>query len=371
MKEEALYSIALTRVLPMNSQVQRVLLERLGSAQEVYAHRHSLRDVMLDASDALTQALARIDEHLDFAARELEFAQQEGIACLCHSDPLYPARLKECPDAPIVLFYKGTADLNTPHVLSVVGTRQCTEYGKSFCQHFLNELASLCPDVLVVSGLAYGIDIAAHRAALANGLPTVAVLAHGLEQVYPRYHQQTAEQMTANGGLLTEYTSYSTIDKVNFVSRNRIVAGLTDAVVVVESRERGGALITAGIANDYNRDVYAVPGRVKDVSSAGCNKLIWNNKAAIMPASATEFLMRMGWETTADTAKPVQREMFPDLTDEEKRIVSFLQECDEGAGINQLNVKTNLPIPRLTALLFEMEMKGVIKKLSGGRYMLM
>ncbi len=371
MNEEALYSIALTRVLPMNSHVQRVLLERLGTAQEVYAHRHSLRDVMPDATDVLTKALAHMDENLDFAARELEYAQKEGIACLCQNDPLYPARLRECNDAPIIIFHKGTADLNAEHVLSVVGTRQCTEYGKSFCQHFLKELASLCPGVLVVSGLAYGIDIAAHRGAMASGLPTVAVLAHGLEQVYPRYHQQTAEQMTGNGGLLTEYTSYSKIDKVNFVSRNRIVAGLADAVLVVESRERGGALITAGIANDYNRDVFAVPGRVRDMSSAGCNKLIWDNKAAIMPASAAAFLMRMGWETTAEAAKPVQREMFPDMSDEEKLIVAVLQKHDEGTGINQLNVSTNLPIPRLTALLFEMEMKGIVKKLSGGRYMIM
>ncbi len=371
MNEEALYSIALTRVLPMNSHVQRVLLEKLGSAQEVFNHRHSLKDVMPDATEVLTHALARMEENLDYAAKELEFAQREGIACICQSDPLYPARLKECDDAPIILFYKGTANLNAMHVISIVGTRRCTEYGKNFCQHFLKELASLCPDVLVVSGLAYGIDIAAHRAAMGSGLPTVAVLAHGLEQVYPRYHQQTAEQMTGNGGLLTEYTSYSKIDKVNFVSRNRIVAGLADAVIVVESRDRGGALITAGIANDYNRDLYAVPGRVKDESSAGCNKLIWDNKASIMAASATDFVMRMGWETAANTAKPVQREMFPNLTDEEKRIVSVLQNCDEGTGINHLNVKTNLPIPRLTALLFEMEMKGIIRKLSGGRYMMM
>ncbi len=371
MNEEALYSIALARVMPMNSQAQCILLEKLGSAKEVYNHRHSLKDVIPETNEWVMKTLARMDENLDFAEKELEFAEQRGITCLCLGDQHYPTRLRECADAPIILFYRGSADLNNAHVLSIVGTRQCTEYGKRFCQHFLNELATLCPDVLVVSGLAYGIDIAAHRGALACGLPTVAVLAHGLEQIYPRHHQHVAEQMTEHGGVLTEYASYTKIDKVNFVSRNRIVAGLADAVIVVESKERGGALITARIANEYNRDVFALPGRVKDECSAGCNKLIWDNKAMIMPDTAAEFATYMNWKTNADASRPIQREIFPNLTDEEKKIVAFLQKNDEGANLNQLSIATNLTIPRLTSLLFEMEMKGIIKTRGGGLYLLL
>jgi len=367
MNEELLLTIALTKVLPLNATVQNVLLDQLGSAKAVYDNRHHLKELLPDSTDRLIHSLAHMEEHLQRAEQEISFAQKGHITCLTKSDSLYPARLRECPDAPILLYYRGTANLNTRHILSIVGTRHCTEYGRSFCQNFLRDLACLCPDTLVISGLAYGIDINAHRQALANGLDTVGVLAHGLDQIYPRMHRDTAVEMTRHGGLLTEFMSGSTPEKINFVSRNRIVSGMADAVLVVESKAKGGSLITAGIANDYNREVFAVPGRIGDSCSEGCNQLIQTNKASLLQ-NAEEFVNLMGWQTASEQKRPVQRELFPDLSDEEQSIVTQLRKEEEGLDLNQLSVASNLPVGRLTALLFELEMKGVVKMLSGGRY---
>ena len=213
MNEELLYTIALARVLPLNAPVQNALIDQLGSAKAVYENRQTLKDILPDSTGRLINSLARMDEYLPRAEQEMRFVEKGHIK----SDPKYPARLRECPDAPILLYYCGNTDLNAQHSISIVGTRHCTEYGKDFCLHFLKELSMMCPETLVISGLAYGIDINAHRQALANNLNTIGVLAHGLDQIYPRMHRDTAVQMTQRGGLLTEFMSESTAEKINFV----------------------------------------------------------------------------------------------------------------------------------------------------------
>lgn len=366
--QETIYTLALTRVLPYQSQVQHTLIEALGSATSVYEARHHLREVLPDASSHLAKTIAQMDGHIARAEQEMDFAERNRIQVITQDDISYPARLRECPDAPLVLFYRGSADLNGRHILSIVGTRKATNYGKDFCLRFLRELSRLCPDVIIVSGLAYGIDINAHRQALAHGLQTIGVLAHGLDQIYPRMHRQTAIEMLSHGGLLTEFMSQSTAEKINFVARNRIVAGVADTTLIVESAGKGGSLITAGIAEDYGRDVFAVPGRIDDMASEGCNQLIRNNRAALL-SSAEEFLEAMGWATVAEEKKPIQREMFPELSAEDMLIYNALKES-EGKQINMLAVETNINVGRLSSLLFDMEMRGIVRLLSGGTYRL-
>ncbi|MBP5514489.1 MAG: DNA-processing protein DprA [Bacteroidaceae bacterium] len=367
-QEEVLYAIALTRVLPYQSQVQNQLLETAGSAKALYEARHSLKELIPDVSDRLVALVSQMGNHLSRAEQEMAFAEKNHIQILTRNDVDYSARLRDCDDAPCILYYRGSADLNCRHILSIVGTRRATEYGKAFCQRFLKDLVALCPDTLIVSGLAYGIDINAHRQALANGLSTIAVLAHGLDQIYPRMHRTTAIEMLHQGGLLTEFMSLSVADKINFVARNRIVAGMADATLVVESAEKGGSLITAGIAEGYGRDVFAIPGRVGDKASAGCNLLIRENRAGLLQ-SAEEFVKAMGWATAKSESEPVQRELFPELSSDEMVVFEALK-GSEGKHLNLLTVETNIPIGRLSSILFEMELRGVVRLLSGGTYKL-
>lgn len=365
--------MALTRVPRLNLLNQHLILEALGSATAVYENRKQLQSLLPHATPVLLDNLAQMDTLLPRAEQEMAWCQDKQIACLCLHEAAYPARLRECDDAPLVLYYRGNADLNKAHVLNMVGTRQCTEYGKDLCRTFLEDLARLCPGCLVVSGLAYGVDIQAHRNALQRGLHTVGVLAHGLDQIYPRLHRKEAEQMLTQGGLLTEYMSHTPADKMNFVARNRIVAGMCEATVVVESPAKGGSLITADLACDYNRDVYAFPGRIGDTYSAGCNQLIAQHKAQLI-TSAQDFMDYVGWQSQAatDTArhKPVQRELFPELSPEEERVVQALKGCD-GKAMNQLVIDTCIAIGPLSALLFQMEMRGLVKMMVGGMYRLL
>ena len=369
MNDEKLYLMCLTCTLPYMSQVQRQLIEAAGSAKSLYESRHALRDMMPGISERLAQTVAQMDQHMARAEEEVTFAEKNHIRIIGSNDADYPARLRECLDAPILLYYRGSADMNSRHILSIVGTRKATDYGRGFCQRFLTELAQLCPDTIVVSGLAYGIDIQAHRQSLQNHLQTIGVLAHGLDQIYPRMHRQTAIDMLHQGGLLTEFMSQSTPEKINFVSRNRIVAGMTDATLVVESAQKGGSLITARIANEYGRDVFAVPGRIGDASSAGCNQLIRDNRAGLLQ-SAEEFVEVMGWATIQKQKQPVQRELFPELSPDEMAVFHALKDS-EGKHLNQLTVETNIPIARLSSLLFDMEMRGLVRQMVGGTFRLM
>jgi len=371
--QETLYTIALTRIPRLNSIHQHLLLEESGSATAVFENRMDIRQVLPEATDAMCKAISSMDAYLSFAEKELEFAQSKQIKCIGMTDELYPSRLLECPDSPILLYYRGNADLNAQHIISIVGTRQITEYGKDLCRTFITDLRRLCPDVLIVSGLAYGVDIHAHRNALEQNLSTLGVVAHGLDQIYPRLHRDTAIKMFSHGGLLTEYPSGTSIDKMNFVARNRIVAGISDATIIVESAAKGGSLITAGIARDYNRDVFAFPGRITDTCSAGCNMLIAQNEAGAL-LNAEEFMSTMGWQTEQSKKElreqHAQLELFPDLSPEELKVVASLKQTD-GKPNNQISIETNIPMSQLTSLLFTMEMKGIVKMMSGGMYRLL
>lgn len=365
---EIFYSIALTQCQGIGRLAAKRLVEAVGSPSAVFANRNNLQDIIPDLHPRVITALDNA-EALSRAETEMAFIQKNGIKCFLIGDEAYPSRLRECDDAPVVLFQRGDADLNNLHIVAMVGTRHATEYGRQFCSSFIEGLASLCPGTLVVSGLAYGIDICSHRSALQQSLPTVAVLAHGLDRIYPSVHSRTALEMVSNGGgLLTEYLSGTNPDAFNFVNRNRIVAGMCDATVVVESAQKGGSLITASLANGYNRDCFAVPGSVWSDSSAGCNSLIRDNKAALI-SDAADFVEAMGWGATAGTKKqnPVQRELFVELTDAERLVVDALRKQGD-MHINALTVATDIPVNRMAGMLFEMEMKGVVKALVGGVY---
>ena len=364
--------MALTQVSSMSLTNLHLLIGELGSATAVYENRKDMRQVLPSASKHTLDALATLDCYLKRAEEELAFCRKGGLQCLGINDETYPQRLKDCADAPVLLYYRGTADLNTRHIVSMVGTRQITSYGRDLCRSFVRDLKQLCPDAIVVSGLAYGVDVHCHRAALEEGLETVGVLAHGLDQIYPRLHRETAKQMLAQGGLVTEYMSATAIDKRNFVQRNRIVAGMADAVIVVESATKGGSLITADIALSYDRQVWAFPGRVRDTYSAGCNKLIFSNSATLL-TGAEDFCLAMGWADDMQhrrmLSEGVQQEFFANFSEEEVRILQALSK-DDSKQTNVLAVETNIPIGQLSSLLFSLEMKGAVQMLVGGKYKL-
>ena len=364
--EEIYYTIALTRMTGFNQQQALQLYRELGSAQAVYEHRQDIGDVVADCSPRLVESLKNWDEALKRAAAEMTFVTKHGIRALTLADEDYPARLRECDDAPVILYYKGNCDLNRQRIVGIVGTRRCTAYGQDLTRRFVSRLRELCPDVLIVSGLAYGIDICAHRESLTCGMDTVGVLAHGLDTIYPSHHRQTAAEMVSHGGLLTEYMSQTEPFANNFRQRNRIVAGMSDAIVVCESAYKGGALITARVAQDYGRDVFAFPGAVGAPYSEGCNRLIRDNKAGLI-TSADDFVESMGWQTATQQPEVVERQLFPDLTPDEQAVVAQLQQWGD-LQLNILSVKTNIPIGQLTALLFSLEMKGVVRPMAGATY---
>lgn len=371
--QEILYSIALTRINYFSLAGMLELYRRLGSATAVMEHRKDIREVVPDASLRLAEAFKDVSEPMRRAEAELQWDRANGVVPICMLDDRYPQRLKECADAPLLLFYKGTADLNQARVIDIVGTRHCTLYGVDIIRRFCADLKQLCPQVLIVSGLAYGVDVNAHRQALQNGFPTVGVLAHGLDDLYPRQHRQIADEMAENGGLLTEFLTCTNADKMNFVRRNRIVAGVSDATILVESGPKGGGLITCGIAQSYGRDVFAFPGPVGSEFSKGCNNLIRDNGAALI-SNAEDFVKAMGWETEQHLSEArqqgIERELFPNLSEDEQKIVHALSRQND-LQVNILTLKTGIPVPRLSALLFSLEMKGVVKTFAGGMYHLL
>ncbi len=370
--QEIVSSIALTKLNGLSLLNARTLLDSLGSASEVFAHRKDIVGVIPDASKRLVAAFDHTDEALRLAEEEMKFVEQKRLRVLTLNDVDYPQRLRECEDAPLVLYYCGSANLNSQRVISIVGTRKCSEYGREVCNNFIADLKRYYPDTLIVSGLAYGIDVCAHRAALDNGMSTIGVLAHGLDTIYPSMHRQIAADMVhRQGGLLTEYGVHTTPEKGNFVRRNRIVAGMCDACIVVESSERGGSLITAELAMEYNRDVFAFPGRVYDEYSRGCNNLIRRQQATLLTCAA-DLLDAMGWDNPLkkdSKRKVVQRELFPDLTDEERALVNTLKDVDD-KHINQIAIDANIPYSRASMILFDLEMRGFVKALGGARYRL-
>ena len=369
-EQQLLYNIALTRIGHFSLASALHLYRTLGSGEEIFLHRNDIQDILPDCSPRLIDNLKDWSEPLKRAEVELEFCRNNNIRVLCLGDDDYPKRLEDCADAPLVMYYKGNANLNQSRVINIIGTRHCTTYGADFIRRFIHDLKALCPEVLVVSGLAYGVDINAHQQALAVGYETVGVVAHGLDYLYPAAHKDVAREMVSHGGLLTEFMTCTNADKGNFVRRNRIVAGMSDACVLIESAAHGGGMITAGIAFDYGREVFALPGRVGDHFSTGCNNAIRDNKAMLL-TSAEDFVKAMGWEDDAlrieAQKRGIERQLFPNLTPEQQRIVDVLSECND-LQLNQLAVKTGIPIGEITSILFQMEMMGVVKPMAGGNY---
>lgn len=369
--DKRLYQVALTMIPGVGDITARNILETVGDEEEIFkSGKKALSAIKGIPSKVIDQILN--PEVLQNAEKELNFVEKNNISTFFINEENYPKRLTDCSDAPILIYFKGNADLNAKKIISIVGTRKSTNYGHNFCEAFLEEISAIYPDTLIVSGLAYGIDIHAHRSALKSKLPTVGILAHGLDIIYPATHRQTAKEMISHGGLLTDFPSNTEPERFNFVKRNRIIAGLADAVIVVESDEKGGSLITAEIANSYCRDVFSLPGRIADKSSKGCNKLIANHKADLFK-STQYFLEQMGWENQPKSAKakakPKQQELFLTLTPEEQRIVDKLTSVEE-IHIDQLSRELGTPSYMLFTTLLQLEMKGVIKNLPGNLYAL-
>lgn len=366
-KEDLYYLIALLEIKGIGVISARNLIQSMGSAKAIFEEKPS---ILAKVSGIGTTTITAIKNKssFDLAESEIRFVEKNDITPLAFYDPDYPKRLIDCIDAPLLLYYKGNANLNTHKTISVIGTRNATDYGRSATEKFIEDLSDKYPEALIISGLAYGIDIYAHREAIKTRMSTVGVLAHGLDRIYPSTHRKTAVEMVSNGGLLTEYKSGTNPDRQNFVMRNRIVAGMCDALVVVESAERGGALITAEIANSYDRDVFAFPGRSNDIYSQGCNRLINKNKAALIQ-NASDFEEMMGWCGKSSMDKNIQRTLFVELSDDETKVVSRLS-ISEPKQINLLSIETNFAVYRLSSLLIELEFKGVVKCLPGGTYLL-
>lgn len=359
------YQIGLTLLNGIGPVNARNLVAYLGSPEAVFRERPETLRKIQGIGDCLAdnithqQVLARADE-------EVEFVAKYGIDTHFFTDASYPYRLKECADAPVLLYSKGTTDFNSGRFLAIVGTRKLTPYGKEVCQRIVSDLAQMQPDLTIVSGLAYGADVAAHKAALDNGVRTFGVVAHGLDRIYPSANRTVAHKMIEQGGaVLTEYMNQTEPLAPNFVARNRIVAGMCDAVLVVESALKGGSLITAELANDYDRDVFAVPGRATDVQSQGCNQLIYKNQAVLVQ-SADDLAKFMCWDTQA-LPRERQQELFAALTADEQTIVEVLR-ADDTVYINHLALRSGIPLQKLLGLLVQMEFKGLVQALPGSHY---
>ncbi len=361
------YQIGVTLIKGIGPNLAKNLIAYIGSVEGVFKERKQNLAKIPGIGEVLSHEIVS-QNVMQRAEKEVEFIRKNGIQTMFYTEKSYPYRLKECADAPVLLYFKGDHNLNTSKFIAVVGTRKATEVGKEICKSIIQDIASSQPNATIVSGLAYGVDICAHKAAIDYNMATIGVLGHGLDRIYPSIHRPAAVKMVQHGGLLTEYMSETNPDRQNFVQRNRIIAGLCDALIVIESGRSGGALITAELANDYNRDVFAVPGRVTDEWSAGCNKLIRENKASLIE-SAEDFLRFMSWESTD---KPIesaaQTSLFTDLSEAEEKIIMIIRQNTDGIHVNELGIQLNMPFKRLSSQLLEMEFKGLVKCLPGGMY---
>ncbi|NLZ73039.1 MAG: DNA-protecting protein DprA [Bacteroidales bacterium] len=367
-EEEIIASIALTKTPLLGLRTSKKLIDFIGSAKGVFSSLEELKESGLHINQNLYDSLLS-KKPREEALLEHQFAKKHQIQCIPYSDSEYPYRLKACDDAPLLLYFKGNCNLNAPYTISMVGTRRSTQYGRQLCSDFLKGLKEVIPDALIISGLAFGIDITSHQLALELNFPTIGVLAHGLDRIYPNQHKKTAIQMLEYGGVITEFCSNTSPERYNFVSRNRIIAGMSDATIVVESASKGGALITADLANSYNRDCFTFPGRISDQYSEGCNQLIKQNKASLI-TSADDFIQFMRWDqatTKKQNTNPIQRDLFPELNKEEEQIVNLLQQQGKMQFDNLLDA-THLPIQKLHTDLFNLEMQGIIRVLAGGQY---
>jgi DNA processing protein len=362
MSQELLYQIGLTMIDGIGDVNAKNLLAYCGSASEVFKQKKTHLLKIPGIGSYLAGSVVASKKVLDRAEKEIEFLHKYKIRPLFFSDDDYPSRLKFCSDGPILLYYKGEADLNGERIIAIVGTRKPSDYGREKTEEIINDLNAA--GALILSGLAYGIDILAHKTALDSNLKTVGVLAHGLDRIYPQTHDKVAKRMIKQGGLLTDFMSGTNPDAVNFPKRNRIVAGLCDALVVIESKRTGGSLITATIANSYNKDVFAFPGRANDILAEGCNGLIKRNRAALIE-NAADLLYAMGWqEEDQPKNKSKQIPLFLNLSEEEKIIMNLLS-SKTTTHMDEICQVTELPISKISALLLQLEFSNLVKSKPG------
>jgi DNA processing protein len=357
---ELLNILALLKVESVGDIVAKKLINHCGSAKNVFTAKANQLKSIDKIGDSLIQKL-KDGSVFEKAEQELKFIEKENLNVLFYQDENYPERLKHCIDGPVLLFASGNLNFGNRKIISIVGTREVTAHGADFCKKLIEDLALFNP--IIVSGFAYGVDIVAHQAAMDNGLQTIGVLAHGLNQIYPKTHKKYISRMEENGGFLTEFWSNSNPEKENFVRRNRIVAGMSEATVVIESAEKGGSLITAMIANDYNRDVFAVPGRTSDKYSQGCNNLIKTQRANLM-TSAADLVYILNWELETKETRPVQKQLFVDLDYDEQKVYDYLQKNGKQL-LDIIALECDFQIFRISTLLLNMELKGVVRPLPG------
>lgn len=363
--DELLYNIALTKIEKVGAITAKTLISYCGSAKEIFNEKKSRLLKIPQVGSAIAHAIK--DDHVfEKAEEEIKYIQKNNITVLFYLNDDYPSRLKNYHDSPILLYFKGNADLNHDKIISVVGTRRITEYGKDLVTQLIKDLAN--QHILVVSGLAYGVDSLAHKFCVSENIPTVGVLGHGLDRIYPMENKKLSLQMLDCGGLLTEFGIHTKPDRENFPMRNRIVAGMCDAVVVIETKRDGGSMITAEIANNYNKDVFAYPGRTHDALSSGCNYLIKNHKAQLIE-NAEDLILNMRWDVNDSGLKHIQQKLFIDLTQEEESIVKILQKDNE-VHIDVFHQNLEFSPSKLASLLLQLEFNGVIKSLPGKRYSL-
>ncbi len=358
-EQDLFHLLALQQIEGVGDIMAKKLINHCGSASAVFETKNS----QLAAIDGIGSVLLRNLKNksvFEKAEQELQFIKSNEIEVAYFQDENYPDRLKHCIDGPVLLFSSGNINLQNKKIISIVGTRQITSYGMEFCRKLIEDLAPLDP--VIVSGFAYGVDIFAHQLAIEHNLQTIGVVAHGLNQIYPKTHKKYVAKVEQNGGFMTEFWSSSNPEKENFVRRNRIVAGIAEATIVIESAERGGSLITANIANDYNRDVFAVPGRVTDKYSAGCNNLIKTQKANVL-TSAADLVYILNWEIQSK-AKPVQKQLFVTLEPDEQKVYDYLLKTGKEL-MDIIALRCDFPIYKISGMLLNMELKGVIRPLPG------
>ncbi|HRZ31801.1 MAG TPA: DNA-processing protein DprA [Flavobacterium sp.] len=357
---ELYFTLALLQVEGVGDIVAKKLINHCGSAEKVFDTKKN-RLLSIDGIGEILLKNLSDKSVFKLAQQEIDFVEQEKIAFHSFLDEKYPDRLKHCIDGPPIIFSSGNIDLQAKRIISIVGTRKITSYGTEFCKKLIEDLAPLNP--VIVSGFAYGVDIMAHQVAMEHNLQTIGVLAHGLNQVYPKTHKKYISKMEQNGGFLTEFWSTSNPEKENFVKRNRIVAGMSEATIVIESADRGGSLITATLANDYNRDVFAVPGRITDKYSQGCNNLIKTQRAHLL-SSAADLVYILNWELENKKTKTIQKQLFVSLENEEQKVYDYLvQKGKELMDI--IALECEFPIYQLSSILLNMELKGVVRPLPG------
>lgn len=357
---ELLNTLALLKAEGVGDIVAKKLINHCGSAEAVFKAKKSHIMAIEGIGEIMYNNIKKSDG-FKAAEQELKFIKDNGIKPFFYLDNEYPERLKHCIDGPTVIFTSGDVSLENRKTISIVGTRQMTSYGADFCRKLIEDLAPLNP--VIISGFAYGVDIHAHTVAMDNNLKTIGVVAHGLNQVYPKTHKKYVAKMEENGGFITEFWSTSNPDKENFVKRNRIVAGISEATIIIESADKGGSLITANIANDYNRDVFAVPGRVTDKYSMGCNNLIKQQKANILTCAA-DLVYMLNWELEEKKQKPVQKQLFISLEADEQKVYDYLQKNGKEL-MDIIALQCEMPVYKISSLLLNMELKGVIRPLPG------